>query len=303
MPIKPPAGYHIVFNGFPTVRRLNAQMPAMVPFRLSIDFLVLVTFVAGAPAARATDVSPWVRDTHSSLRLVAGSRTGSVLMGGIEIELQPGWKTYWRTPGDSGMPPRFDFSKSTNVESVTLLFPAPRKFDDGSGGTSFGYHKNVVFPLRIVSKNPSELVQLRVSASYAVCEKLCVPVEADTELAFTSAVSSTDNLVASALNKVPKPASTSDVRPLALRSFKREGSRVIVEIAAPSADRVDLFAEGPSPDWALPVPTRIASPDPGTVRYEFELDGLPPNTRPEGAQLKLTLVGANGAFEYNIRLN
>lgn len=288
---------------FPAVRRLNAQMPAMVPSRLCLALLALAAFVASARGAQAEDVSPWVRDTHSALRLVAGSRTGSVLMGGIEIELKSGWKTYWRTPGDSGMPPRFDFSKSTNVESVTPLFPAPRKFDDGAGGTSFGYYKNVVFPLRIVLKNPNEPVQLRASVSYAVCEKLCVPAEAETELAFTSAVSSTDNLVAAALNKVPKPASTSDATPLALRAFKREGNRVIVDVAAPGADGVDLFAEGPTPDWALPVPTRIASPGPGMLRYQFELDGLPANTRPEGAQLKLTLVGPDAAFEYNIRLN
>ena len=278
-------------------------MLTMVPFRRCLALLAVAAFVAGARDAKAEDASPWVRDSHSALRLAAGSRAGSVLMGGIEIELQPGWKTYWRTPGDSGIPPRFDFSKSTNVESVTPLFPAPRKFDDGAGGTSFGYHRNVVFPLRIVLKNPSEPVQLRASISYAVCQKLCVPAEAEAELAFTSAVSSSDNLIAAALNKVPKPASTSDTTSLALRSFKREGNRVIIDVAAASADGVDLFAEGPTPDWALPVPTRIASPDAGTLRYQFELDGLPANTRPEGAQLKLTLVGPDGAFEYNIRLN
>jgi DsbC/DsbD-like thiol-disulfide interchange protein len=275
----------------------------MVPSRLCLALFAVATFVAGARDAQAEDASSWVRDSHSALRLVAGSRTGSVLLGGVEIDLKPGWKTYWRTPGDSGMPPRFDFSRSTNVESVTPLFPEPRKFDDGAGGTSFGYHKNVVFPLRIVPKNPSEPVQLRASISYAVCQKLCVPAEAEAELGFTSAVSSSDNLVAAALNKVPKPASTSDTTPLALRSFKREGNRVIVDVAAASADGVDLFAEGPTPDWALPVPSRIASPDAGTLRYQFVLDGLPANTRPEGAQLKLTLVGPDGAFEYNIRLN
>lgn len=59
----------------------------------------------------------------------------TILLGGIAIQLQPGWHTYWRTPGDSGVPPRFDFSKSDNVEAVTVLWPAPRKFEDGAGGT------------------------------------------------------------------------------------------------------------------------------------------------------------------------
>ena len=111
--------------------------------------------------ARAEDASPWQRDAHSAVRLLAGSRSGAVLLGGIAIQLQPGWKTYWRTPGDSGVPPRFDFSKSENVEAVTVLWPAPMKFDDGAGGTSLGYKQQVVLPLRIVAKNADKPVTLR----------------------------------------------------------------------------------------------------------------------------------------------
>src|SRR6201747_3290558 len=98
--------------------------------------------------ARAQDSSPWQKDGHSAVRLLAGSRSGAVLLGGIAIQLQPGWHTYWRNPGDSGVPPRFDFSKSDNVEAVTVLWPAPRKFDDGAGGHSVGYHNQIVLALR-----------------------------------------------------------------------------------------------------------------------------------------------------------
>lgn len=265
--------------------------------------MTLALLSADATGARADDASDWIRDSHSAMRLLAGSRTGAVLMGGIEIQLQPGWKTYWRTPGDSGVPPRFDFSKSVNVESVTPLYPAPRKFDDGAGGMSYGYQKHVIFPLRIVPKNPNEPVQLHVAVSYAVCEKLCLPVEADAELAFTSSASTLDSVVAAALNKVPKPVGTADTTPVALKSFKRVDDRVIIEIATQNSSGLEVYAEGPSADWALPVPRRIGSDDKDTARFEFKLDGLPPNARPEGAQLKLTVVGADGAFEYNVRLN
>src|SRR5438128_7319159 len=108
-------------------------MAAMVPSRALIALIALVAAGATPTTACAQDASGWVKDAHSSLRLLAGSRTGSVLMGAVEIQLQQGWKTYWRTPGDSGVPPRFDFSKSVNVESVTPLYPSPRKFDDGAG--------------------------------------------------------------------------------------------------------------------------------------------------------------------------
>jgi DsbC/DsbD-like thiol-disulfide interchange protein len=278
-------------------------MAAMFPFRALIAFIALAGVCGSASVACAQDASDWVKDAHSALRLLAGSRTGSVIMGGVEVQLQPGWKTYWRVPGDSGVPPRFDFSKSANIESVTPLFPAPRTFDDGAGGVSYGYAKNVIFPLRIVPKNPNEPVQLRATVHYAVCEKLCLPVEAEAELSFTSAASALDSLVATALNKVPKPVGTSEATPLAVRTFKRVGDRVIVDVAAQNTDKLELFAEGPSPDWALPVPKRVEAPEKGIVRFEFKLEGLPANAKAEGAQLKLTLVGADGAFEYNVRLN
>src|SRR3979409_824804 len=121
-------------------------MMVTVPLRATLGVVLraalglAATLLASLPAieARAEDASPWQRDSHSAIRLLAGSRSGAVLMGGIAFQLQAGWKTYWRTPGDSGVPPRFDFSKSDNVEAVTIMWPAPLKVDDGAGGHSIG---------------------------------------------------------------------------------------------------------------------------------------------------------------------
>ena len=110
-------------------------MIVIVPMRAALGLAAAMLVSSLAIEARAQDSSPWQRDGHSAVRLLAGSRSGAVLLGGIALQLQPGWKTYWRTPGDSGVPPRFDFSKSDNVEAVTVLWPAPMKFDDGAGGT------------------------------------------------------------------------------------------------------------------------------------------------------------------------
>src|SRR3954454_1879681 len=150
--------------------------------------------------ARAQDSSAWQKDSHSAVRLVAGSRSGAGLLGGIAFQLQPGWHTYWRNPGDSGVPPRFDFSKSDNLENVTVLWPAPMKFDDGAGGTALGYKQQVVLPLRIVAQNADKPVTLRAHVSYAVCDKLCIPVEAHAELAFASVASTEDGNLSDALN-------------------------------------------------------------------------------------------------------
>ena len=279
-------------------------MIVKVPIRATLGLAATMVVSCLAIEARAEDASPWQRDGHSAVRLLAGSRSGAVLLGGIAFQLQPGWKTYWRTPGDSGVPPRFDFSKSENIEAVTILWPAPTKFDDGAGGHSLGYKNQIVLPLRIVAKNTDKPVTLRADINYAVCEKLCIPVEANAELAFTSVASTEDSALFAALDTVPKPAQIGDPNPLTIRDVKRDGkSSVLVDVATPDAREVSLFVEGPTPDWALPVPTLLEPSPPGVKRFSFELDGLPPGAKPEGAALKLTLVGGDRAYEFNINLN
>lgn len=254
--------------------------------------------------ANAQDTSPWVNDTYSAVRLIAGSRSGAAFLGGIGFQLQPGWKTYWRNPGDSGVPPRFDFSKSENVESVTILWPAPKKFPDGAGGTSLGYQKHVLLPLRITAKNADKPVTLRALINYAVCEKICVPVEANTELVFASVASTEDSAITAALDTVPKPMKIGDAGPLTVLNVKRDDKSVLVDVAATDNQKnVDLFVEGPTPDWALPIPKLVERDASGIMRFSFDLDGLPAGANPDGAALKLTLVGSDGAYEFNTTLH
>src|ERR1700756_5424035 len=209
-------------------------MNAIVPLRASLGFAATILASSFAPNARAEDASPWQRDGHSAVRLLAGSRSGAGLLGGIAFQLQAGWKTYWRTPGDSGVPPRFDFSKSENIEAVTVMWPAPLKFDDGAGGHSMGYHDQIVLPLRIVPKNADKPVTLRADINYAVCEKICIPVQANAELPFTSVASTEDSALFAALDTVPKPANVGDPNPLTIRDVKREGkSQVLVDVVTP----------------------------------------------------------------------
>ena len=275
-------------------------MNAMVPSRTVISIAAVLL----AASAQAEDASPWQKDGHSAVRLLAGSRSGAVLLGGVAFKLQPGWKTYWRTPGDSGVPPRFDFSKSDNVEAVTVLWPAPLKFDDGAGGVSLGYHDQIVLPLRIVAKSIDKPVTLRAEINYAVCEKLCIPVDAKAELAFTSVASTEDSALFAALDTVPKPANVGDPNPLTIRDVKREGKdQVLVDVVTPDDRVVNLFVEGPTPDWGLPVPKLVEHSPPGVKRFAFQLDGVPPGVNPDGAALKLTLVGGDRSYEFNVNLN
>ena len=81
----------------------------------------------------------------------------SSIRAGVEIKLDPGWKTYGRDPGDSGVPPKLDFAGSDNVKTVTVLWPAPERFPDGAGGNSIGYLDHVILPLRITPQDATNL--------------------------------------------------------------------------------------------------------------------------------------------------
>ena len=277
------------------------------PPRVVAALIVTIALSGACTSAWAADASPWDGDTRVGLRLLAGARTRSaVVRAGIEIKLAPGWKTYWRYPGDSGVPPRFDFAGSQNVKDVTVAWPAPHRFSDDSG-ISIGYKDNVIFPLHVVPQDHSKPVRLRVKADYAVCEKICIPAEGRAELLLDGRGAELDQSLAAFEAQVPQRARIGDVAPLAVRAVRRDNSgdrpRVIVDVAAPGSGPIELFAEGPTPDWALPVPEPIAGAPAGLHRFAFVLDGLPPGARADGAELTFTLVADGTAVEVATHLD
>ena len=113
--------------------------------------LAVFALLSASPA-RAADASAWSEDSKSAVRLIAGvNKDDAALRAGIEVKLQPGWHTYWRYPGDSCVPPRFDFSGSDNVKSARVRFPAPRLFSDDSGG--------VIYRVSVAGDAPAPPVQ------------------------------------------------------------------------------------------------------------------------------------------------
>jgi DsbC/DsbD-like thiol-disulfide interchange protein len=280
-------------------------MLSVVPVR-SMIVTATVIGLAGVLPARAQDASAWQKEAHAATRLLAGAAVqtagATALRGGIEIRLDSGWKTYWRYPGDTGVPPSFDFAGSDNVKSVQVEFPAPERFSDGAGGNSIGYMGDVILPLRVIPTDAGRPVALHVKVNYAACGTLCVPAQATLDLTLTGQ-GADEAALETAERQVPKRVTlgTSGGKALAILSVHREPGaphdRVDVELAAPAAAPVELFAEGPTSEWALPLP-EPAGPVTGPTRhFTFELDGLPPGAQAKGATLTLTAVSGDNAIE------
>lgn len=265
----------------------------------------LVATVAMISPARAADASGWDGDQRAAVRLIAGMHRGNgaaaLQHAGVEIHLAPGWKTYWRYPGDAGVPPRFDFSGSRNLKSAAVRYPAPHRLVDESG-TSIGYKGDVVFPVDVTPQDPGKPIVLALKIDYAVCEKICVPAEGKAELTLSGTPAAEYAALAQGEALVPRPAKVGDAGPLSIHNVKRDDKRILVDVVAPS-DAVELFAEGPTAEWALPVPTPVAGAPAGEQRFSFELDGLPPGAKPNGAELKLTAVAGAQAIEVPFRLD
>jgi len=274
--------------------------------RAALMFGANLVVLVAMPPALAADASPWDGSERAAVRLIAGAPTkqhgATIHHAGIEIRLAPGWKTYWRYPGDSGLPPRFDFSQSRNVKSVTVLWPAPQRLAD-EAGTSIGYKHDVVFPLEVTPQESAKPVVLALKIDYAVCEKLCVPADGKAELSLTGNAGEHDGKLRHSQSLVPTTAAVGAESTPSIRAVKREGSRVIVDVAAPAGAPLDLFAEGPSADWALPVPSPIAGAPSGQQRFAFELDGLPAGAKADGATLTLTATAGEQAVEVTYRLD
>jgi DsbC/DsbD-like thiol-disulfide interchange protein len=268
-------------------------------------------FAATSSTAIAADASPWDDDLQSAARLIAArahnESGGRVFRAGVEIKLKEGWHTYWRYPGDSGVPPVLDFSKSQNVKAVTVLYPAPSRFPDGAGGNSIGYNGVLILPLHVVPQDAGKPVALDLKLDYAVCEKLCVPAEAKLQLMMTGAESANDAAVGAAEALVPVAAAIGSSGTPAIRAVRREPGtgkpRVVVDVAAPAGAPVVLFVEGPTPQWALPLPEPVTGAPAGQQRFAFELDGLPPGEKADGASLRLTAVAGGKAVEVGFRLD
>ena len=251
--------------------------------------LALTAAALGAPAAAADGYSTdWAPSAKSEARLVAGGGA----LAGFEIKLAPGAITYWRDPGDAGVPPSFDFSGSDNVAEVTPRFPAPKRIQEPDGGEAFGYETGVVIPLKITPRDPTKPVTLALLASYAVCEKLCLPAKAKLTLMLPEGASPYASAVEAALAAAPRL-----VAPEAFGALAGAGAGGW-RLCAPHepGPARDLFVEPPQGWWVTAAP---APGDGAQDCFAISLREKPKDEAPP-VPLGLTMTGGAGPVETTV---
>ncbi|MFI0845683.1 protein-disulfide reductase DsbD domain-containing protein [Mesorhizobium sp. IMUNJ 23232] len=259
----------------------------MIFWHISLASAAIMAGLAGAASASS---SPWIDVQGARVRLVTSGNPDNdgVLRGALEINLVPGWKTYWRDPGDAGVPPMIDVTASTNIKSADLDFPAPERHDEGDFSWA-GYDRPVSLPVSFRLEDATKPVSVRASIFLGVCETICVPVKADIAIDPAADPDNPDDAttVSAALASLPAPA-TAD---FGLRIVRVEDGKLIVEAVSPDVGKnADVFIAAEE-GYSFEEPKRSQKDG----RTYFTMEATRPDTHPSSGGLHYTLVTDAGA--------
>ncbi len=292
--------------------RRRAMIPSM-PFKAAISAVLLALalgfgMLAPVAAPHAGEAaSAWDRNEHAAVRLVSARNsvgdTGSVRIG-LEFEMAPGWHIYWRSPGDAGYPPRVDWSNSDNLAGVEVQWPIPERYTI-FGLTTFVYGGEVILPMDVRVVDPSRPLALRGKVSYLVCEKICIPYEAELALMVSSGTGASGPFAArieSFAARVPPRVADLAEGPLAVTGAALVQARdglaleVLARADAPF-DRPELLVEGPAMlRFGVPVTERGRDAREALIRVPVTLAGQRGSV-PDAPRLILTLADGTRAVE------
>jgi len=134
----------------------------------------LLAIMFALPAA--LHAQPRLEDIVSLDVLDGGRAADGTYQAALRLTLADGWKTYWRAPGDSGIPPRIDWGRSQNLGGATITWPAPEVFDQ-DGTRTIGYKHQLVLPIRIAPAKTDKPVRLKGRIDFGVCSDICIPAD------------------------------------------------------------------------------------------------------------------------------
>ncbi len=276
--------------------------------------------VFGGGAALDVRAAPletnWDVGYKAKARLVVGalpSENGArALMAGVDIVLDPGWKTYWRSPGDAGgIPPRFDWSRSENLKVGAVQFPAPQRFVD-STGTTIGYKDRVVFPVSIQAVDQTRPIKIALQVDYGVCAELCIPARAQLVLVIPPvgkdrAAQILPHVLIDGLRRIPPiapPGQAKDL-PYVSKLERRLGAKpqLAIDVTYPSGTAGAYVLVETSQDVALPLAKISGQPTQNTASFVIQLPADAATlARLKGMPLRLTIVSRADSVERHLKI-
>ena len=216
--------------------------------------LLLVMLGSAAPlhAASQSNIATgaWIGDpTYGEVRLVSAvSAMGNLqeLPLGLEFRLAPGWKIYWRTPGEAGLPPTLDLQMANGTPLQSQIeWPVPKRFN-AFGFDNFGYADAVILPVAVRGHDRGAALQIRGQIEALVCSDICVPLAGALRLDLANGSaepSSMAMVIAQFAAKVPRIDAPS---PIKIATVWQSGSQLKIGFAATSQPVTEIFVEGPA---------------------------------------------------------
>ncbi len=268
---------------------------------MAIASLLAAEFLGSSTAWAEEIASDWVDAANARTRLTA-VRDAQTGMGGeitafVEIELPPGWKTYWKAPGDSGVPPSFDWTGSANVAEANVLYPVPHRLVD-KGGETLGYKDRVAFPVRVKASEDGRPIALAVAVEFGICKDICIPNEVKLSLDVPPGESGElSDLAGVSLAAVPRAPQAAKPEDPVLKGAHLDTSNgkplLVIEAEFPGgSDKADVFLDAPSGAY-LP-PARKTSGSGSALTFAADLSQDVDLEELKGQAIGITLVGAGG---------
>lgn len=251
-------------------------------------FAALVLFPAAAPAEPG---SPARVELLPGWRAADGSH-----MAALRITLQPGWHTYWRAPGEAGIPPSFDWSGSDNLAEVRVHWPVPQVFT-ANGMTTLGYERELVLPVEIRAQDPAAAVTLDAEMELGVCQDICMPMHAEVS-GLLSDSATPDRQIEFALAGRPDTAAEAGlVSAHCAAEPIRDGLRVTAWLDLPALSEGETVVIEPA-DRTIWVSDAMAHREGAVLVAESDL--VPPEAAPfalDPSTLRLTVLGGGRAVD------
>lgn len=250
----------------------------------------------------ATLSGPVVAETPFKVPVTGEVLTGWVMsdgtrMAALRLSLAPGWKTYWRAPGDAGIPPEFDWSGSGNLDSVAISWPAPKVFDQ-NGMRSIGYEDSLVIPLHIKPAQGDAPVTLKATMEMGVCADVCVPHSLDFAATIdTDALTPTPAIAAALASRPYSAAEVGVTSAKCIISPTPDGLAIEARVAMPSAGGREYVVIEPGQDhiWVSEAKTRRTG---STVVASSELVHTNGGTIAlDRSAIRITVLGSNYAVD------